>query len=386
MELNSEQKKKIQTYVNKFKNFITTETGQEWEKERKDRLVLFKSILNEENVGKLTEDDIKKIIVKLWASQIWGNKEYLVNTIISRNGIEKLREEFKALLYGKDPLEDRYDRFRKNVKGLGVASITEILAFVLPERYGIWNRTPVQVLPFLRMKSLLPSQIDPPYIKGKHYVECIKVLELLRVELQQNGVEPANFIDVDHFLYYILTHEIPEKEVHVQYTEEKLEISEIKEISAHEQAESVLLELGNIFGYETYTPDVMKSYNNKKLGDIATLKEIPKGFFAQDILDVIQRIDIIWFKKEVPEYCFEVEHTTDVIKGLWRLYQIEQLKGVRFFIIAPSQAFADFEKFMLRRPFKDIKEKCLFKSYDDLVSLYNSAMKFYPLRTKFGIG
>lgn len=387
IELTPEQKQRIGEYVNKFKEFLKSETGKEWDKERNDRLVLFRKLLSEEKVVQLSKDDFGKIIIILWASQIWGNKEYLVNTIISRNGLQKLRNEFNALIYGKETLEKRYDRFRKNIKGLGGASITEILAFVSPNEYCIWNRTPINVLPFLKMKNLLPSQIHPSYIKGKHYVRCNDVLKLIKDELEDKGLENPNFIDVDHFLYYIFVYEMPEKEmVPQEKVEEKVElIGVLKGISTHEEAEAILLELGNMFGFKTYTPDLSKQYKGRKLGDISTLKEIPSGFFASDILDIIKEIDVIWFKKDVPEYCFEVEHTTDIIKGLWRLYQIEQLKGVKFFIIAPLEAYPKFEKFMLRRPFKDLKDKCIFKSYRDLISLYNLAIKFYPLRTKFGI-
>jgi len=213
VELTPEQKQRIGEYINKFKEFLKSETGEEWEKERKDKLVLFQKLLNEENVVQLSKDDFGKIITILWASQMWGNKEYLVNTIISRNGLQKLRNEFNALTYGKETLEKRYDRFRKNIKGLGGASITEILAFVSPNEYCIWNRTPINVLPFLKMKKLLPPQIHPSYIKGKYYVRCNDVLELIKDELEDKGLENPNFIDVDHFLYYIFVYEMPEREM-----------------------------------------------------------------------------------------------------------------------------------------------------------------------------
>jgi len=57
----------------------------------------------------------------------------------------------------------------------------------------------------------------------------------------------------------------------------------LKGISTHEEAEAILLELGNTLGFKTYTPDLSKQYKGRKLGDISTLKEVPSGFFASDI-------------------------------------------------------------------------------------------------------
>lgn len=387
-ELPSEQLERIKHYMGQFMMFLTTTTGLEWSAEREERLLYFSKVLNEDHIDHLTEEQFKNIIISLWASQIWGNKDYLVNTIISRNGFQKIRTELKALIYGKETLDKRYDRFRKEIKGLAGASITEILAFVSPDDYCIWNRTPINVLPFLGMKNMLPSQIHTSFMKGKHYVKCIEVMNLIKSAMivEVGGLEP-NFILVDHFLYYILIYEMPEKEkVPESKIEEKIEIQkELKEIHTSEEAIATLLELGNILGFQTYTGHPTNKHKSRKLGEIATTQEVPTGFLSQDVLDIIKDIDVLWFKGEVPEYCFEVEHTTNIRGGLLRLYQISQLKGVRFFVIAPSQASTKFEKEVIRRPFKEIRERYIFRPYEDLVTFYNIAIKFCPIKTKFGI-
>jgi len=109
--------------------------------------------------------------------------------------------------------------------------------------------------------------------------------------------------------------------------------------------------------------DPSKIYQGKPLGDIATLKEIPK-FTYPATLDIAKKIDVIWFKNDYPEFCFEVEHTTNVTEGLLRLYQISPLRGVKFFIIAPLQLLSKFEKDISKRPFREIKDRYIFKSYN----------------------
>ena len=47
---------------------------------------------------------------KLGQVRMWGNKDwYVKNKLIGPNGIEKLREEFKTLLYGSEDFVKRYD-------------------------------------------------------------------------------------------------------------------------------------------------------------------------------------------------------------------------------------------------------------------------------------
>lgn len=44
------------------------------------------------------------------------------------------------LLYSGQGLADRLDKFRQDVKGIGIATITEVLTYFNPREYGIWNR------------------------------------------------------------------------------------------------------------------------------------------------------------------------------------------------------------------------------------------------------
>jgi len=94
-ELTKEQKESIAKLVEGFNNFLKTDEAHEWQKEREDRATLFKKLLAKDNIHNLTENDFGVIISKLWASQIWGNKEYLVNKILRDNGLQKIKAELK---------------------------------------------------------------------------------------------------------------------------------------------------------------------------------------------------------------------------------------------------------------------------------------------------
>lgn len=107
------------------------------------------------------------------------------------------------------------------------------------------------------------------------------------------------------------------------------------------------------------------------MGDIATLKEIPP-FIYQRLLDTVREIDVIWFKEGYPQYCFEVEHSTDVRSGLLREFQIRKATNAKFFIIAPKETYSRFKGEINKDPFYQIRDRYIFKSYKELVSLYNS--------------
>jgi len=170
-------------------------------------------------------------------------------------------------------------------------------------------------------------------------------------------------------------------------------------IDSHEEAQAALLELGNILGYDTYTSDPSKDPGKqfyevvdlegdrtiipRTLGQIATLEEVP-DFAPKRVLESARDIDVIWFKDELPVVCFEVEHTTNVKQGLLRQFQISKhVPNARFFVIAPEDQRAKFEKEVATYPFKQLRNRYTFKSYEEFVEFYDGAWKFHDLRSKF---
>lgn len=145
-------------------------------------------------------------------------------------------------------------------------------------------------------------------------------------------------------------------------------------IATHESAEAILLMLGNLLGHDTYTPDASRTYNGQKLGEIATLDDLPP-FTSEKIMDSVRNIDVVWLKDEWPEYFFEVEHTTGVTSGLLRIYQAQKL-NTKFFIIGPSDVLRKYEKEVQKSPFNSIKDKYRFRSYEELCDMYLAASHF----------
>ncbi|MCH5344338.1 MAG: hypothetical protein J1E64_09875 [Acetatifactor sp.] len=70
-------------------------------------------------------------ISKLWSMLIWGNKQYVVEKLIADNGFDNL-----------------------NVKGIGAATMSELLTYVDPEKYVIFNKTTILCFDYLDVPNM----------------------------------------------------------------------------------------------------------------------------------------------------------------------------------------------------------------------------------------
>lgn len=153
----------------------------------------------------------------------------------------------------------------------------------------------------------------------------------------------------------------------------------------HTDVQAKLLLIGSYLNYRTYTPDKSKFSRiyNKKLGSICTDYKIPEGSIPELSFDTIKMIDVIWFDEEgYPTHVFEVEDTTDITKGLVRLYQTHKLK-IKMFIISNQEK--KFEKEVSKMPFVKIKNEFIFKNYDELEAFFESVKKFKEMKQNFSI-
>lgn len=157
-----------------------------------------------------------------------------------------------------------------------------------------------------------------------------------------------------------------------------------KELS-HTDVEAKLLLIGSYLNYRTYTPDVStfsEIYQNK-LGDICTEQQFPEEAIPKLSVDTVRMIDVIWFDEEgYPTHAFEVEHTTDITKGLLRLYQTRKLR-IKMFIISNQKNKFDTE--VSKSPFVKIKDEFIFKNYDELEEFFESVKHFKEMKDKFKI-
>ena len=68
--------------------------------------------------------------------------------------------------------------------------------------------------------------------------------------------------------------------------------------------------------------------------------------------------------------------------ALHRLYQARFFQS-KFFIISPADNYNKFEKYVRTDPFKAMREKYLFRTYDDLIQIYDTVKNYENIKSKF---
>jgi hypothetical protein len=177
--------KELEKFVEEFKTFIISDEWQNYRNERKDRIAYFSNLFKLENLDKLTGDIFIEIFKNSWAASFWKRKDYKAEQILKENGgINKIKNAFKDLFYANKPLSQRYDEFRRQIKGLGDSFITEIMVFVDPDKYCIWNFKVKKVLTLLKLDYLLPARVFKYSLTGDDYQKCIDALSKIREYLK----------------------------------------------------------------------------------------------------------------------------------------------------------------------------------------------------------
>lgn len=188
-------RKDIATYLAKRKANPTEFSNSVLE--RNERAAYYQSWTSE-RLQRMSADEFAEYLSKLWAMSIWGNKQYVVDKVISDNGLPDVLKQLSNLIWSKLPLDQRWDTFRNTVKGIGPAMMSEILCYVHPTACMLWNRRAYVALNYLGVRDL------PRYnyqLTGQKYQDlCGTVAEIAR-EMQTLGDADANFFTVDYFIW-----------------------------------------------------------------------------------------------------------------------------------------------------------------------------------------
>ena len=227
----------IKNLMPDFVKYLESENGKRDKEERNERVNYFRSIFGKENIDNLSEDEVRNAIKILWANSIWSNKDYLVDKILGSTSFDEIKQLLKNLLWSKEPLRDRYDRFIKTVKYMGTAQITEIMCFTEPEEYAIWNRRVMNALNYLGFDNILP--VNKYFPSGREYEKIVKVMKEIAEIIKSEGITPADLTMVDLFLWFIDSTVIPR--------ERRIEVEKPYD---HNEIVETLLAVGNNLGFE----------------------------------------------------------------------------------------------------------------------------------------
>lgn len=140
----------------------------------------------------------------------------------------------------------------------------------------------------------------------------------------------------------------------------------------HTYYQGLLVEIGNLNGYNTYIPpqDKNKLYLENKLGSIAKLGPIYE-FSYSEIVDRARTIDVIWFNnRKLPYSFFEIEHTTDIQNSLMKFFDLQDYY-TNFYIVSAKEREREFSKKLKYNAFDEINNRVRFLDYDYVSELHS---------------
>lgn len=242
--------KKLNSAISEFikkKKFNSAYYEENWA-ERKERKEYYQSFTKDKLIA-MTEDEFLEYISKLWSMLIWGNKKYVVDKLIADNGFVALKKQLAELLYGTSSIEKRWDVFLKSIKGMGPATISELLTYANPQEYVIFNKTTILCYGYLDIPDM------PKYnyqYTGKKYAEVCKIAKEISTELEKAGAEDYDLLAVDYFMWDEIlplaekkTPEIP------AVTEPKKPVNVNDSKSLHDEIKEKLVAIGELLGFDS---------------------------------------------------------------------------------------------------------------------------------------
>lgn len=144
----------------------------------------------------------------------------------------------------------------------------------------------------------------------------------------------------------------------------------------HSRIQWMLIEIWNMYWFDTFTPDKNWIFDNKEIWKLATLDKIPKFTYENIINESIRFVDVIWFNKRwFPAKIIEVENSTDFRAGFIKMNEVQDFR-TDFLFIAPEKRKNKFDTERNKSAFKNIKDRCVFHTYEYVENWYTNQLEW----------
>lgn len=328
---------KLDQAIQLFGKYTKSDRYHNDSEDRENRKAFFKDLIKKP----FDEAVFAEIIKKLWASQIFGNKEYLVDKIVKDNGIEKLKTKFDLLGECEYAPEKKYDAFIGSVKGMGPSMVTELICYLTPERAGIWNDKARKALTWLEVNQL---PLNKYKITGQEYKELNDFLAFVALKMDQAGYKDADLLLVDYLLW----------EVWDSYVKNERQILPapivtIKSQSRHDELINKIVEIGAWLGF-----------------DVESEKPIAIG----------SRVDAVWKAKIANlgsvSYVFEVQDRGSIDSLILNLQRSQRNPTVQKLIIVSDISQIEKIKKEAETMPETFRKNCAYWSDEDVDETHQS--------------
>lgn len=168
-------------------------------------------------------------------------------------------------------------------------------------------------------------------------------------------------------------------------TPSKPQSKEQEKEQIHYSIQGMLLEIGNTEGFDTYSPNKNAIFDNKPLMQIMTLSEFP-NFTYSNTVQSVRFIDVLWFNERgFPKFTFEVEITPQFRNSLLKFSELSDF-NTAFYVIAEPENEDKYCREISRSVFREIKERCIFKTCDQVRNMYLKSIEKQRVSADFFTG
>lgn len=148
-----------------------------------------------------------------------------------------------------------------------------------------------------------------------------------------------------------------------------------KKEKRHASIQGMLIEIGNIKNYDTYTNDKKWLFQNKPLGNLATLKMVPLFTYETIIKYSVNFIDVIWFNERgFPDKIFEVEESTNFRDAFVKFMELQDFI-TSFCCVSTEGRRNKYEKEIDKVAFRPISKRVRFLTYEQVENDYQNILK-----------
>jgi hypothetical protein len=231
------QRDALQPHLKKFKAYTQSPQFQSDMEHRGSQVDFFQREFPK-RLPDLAESDLGELVSHLWAAQIWGNKQYLIQKIVSANGLDKLGNELSRVWDTDVPVADRYEHFLDTISYLGPAAVTEMMCYLEPRRCGIWNQKARTALKVLALDGFVSP--EKYRITGSEYETFNRLVATIAHEIERSGLKEVDLLLVDYFLYEV---------AQAKPAEERPAALEVT--AGHDEIRDMIEAIGAMLGFDT---------------------------------------------------------------------------------------------------------------------------------------
>ena len=164
---------------------------------------------------------------------------------------------------------------------------------------------------------------------------------------------------------------------------DKNNLEEEEKKFTHSYYQGLIVEIGNIKGFNTYIPpqDKNKIFLKNSLKDLVSLNNVYK-FTYEDVVQKVQSIDVFWFnERRFPASIFEIEYSTDFKNSLLKFLELQDF-NMQMYIVSDKRRQREYFSKINFIGFKPIKNRTKFISFEEISRWHSKSYELMLTESK----